>query len=204
MFTPRASLRPLVASAALLLGAAQSYALDLSAVPAGTYAVDPAHGYIHFTYTHLGFSNPMLRVDDFDVALELDTEDFTKSTLEVTIDAASINSGVERFNEHLQAEDFFHTAEHPQITFVAKRIEQQPSSPAAINVIGDLKIKGITKEVLLGGRVNKADLNPINQKPTVGVSLRAIVKRSDYGLDKYVPAVADAMTVMIELEMQKQ
>lgn len=204
MFTPRASLRPLVASAALLLGAAQSYALDLSAVPAGTYAVDPAHGYIHFTYTHLGFSNPMLRVDDFDVALELDTEDFTKSTLEVTIDAASINSGVERFNEHLQAEDFFHTAEHPQITFVAKRIEQQPSSPAAINVIGDLTIKGITKEVLLGGRVNKADLNPINQKPTVGVSLRAIVKRSDYGLDKYVPAVADAMTVMIELEMQKQ
>ncbi|MEM9385567.1 MAG: YceI family protein [Pseudomonadota bacterium] len=204
MINPRASLRALAASTALFLCASNGFALDLSAVPAGTYAVDPAHGYIHFTYTHLGFSNPMLRVDDFNVALELDTEDFTNSTLQVTIDAASINSGVERFNEHLQGEDFFQTAEHPQITFVAKRIEQQPTSPAAINVVGDLTIKGITKEVLVGGRVNKADLHPFNKKPTVGVSLRAVVNRSDFDLGKYAPAVADAMTVIIELEMQKQ
>ncbi len=199
-----ASMLSLAASAVLLFGASQANALDLSKVPAGGYAVDPDHGYIHFTYTHLGFSNPMLRVDDFDVALDLNTEDFTKSSLEVTIDANSINSGVDRFNDHLQAEDFFHTSEFPQITFVAKRIEQQPTSPVAINVIGDLTIKGVTREVLVGGRVNKADVNPINQKPTVGVSLRALVKRSDFGLDKYVPAVADAVTVIIEFELQKQ
>ncbi|MEO0975333.1 MAG: hypothetical protein AAFX85_19770, partial [Pseudomonadota bacterium] len=73
-------IKPLLAaaltSAALSLpfGSA-ALALDLSEVPSGRYAVDPTHGYIHLAYEHLGFSNPMLRYTDFDVALDLDTED---------------------------------------------------------------------------------------------------------------------------------
>ncbi len=191
------------AGAALLLAAASQAAPDFSAVPAGPYQVDDAHGYITFSYTHLGFSRPTLRFGAFDVNLSLDKDDVTASDLEVVIDAASIDSGVERFDGHLKGEDFFDTERFPTITFVASSIAPGDDGDT-LAVTGDLTIRDVTREVTLLARVNRAAVNPINEKPTIGVSARTQVKRSDFGLDKYVPAVSDEVVIQIDAELQAQ
>jgi polyisoprenoid-binding protein YceI len=79
---------------AMLLAVPVSATADLSEVPTGTYVLDRSHGYITFTYSHLGFSNPRVGFNSFDTVLELDSSNPENSAIEVTIDAASIDSRV--------------------------------------------------------------------------------------------------------------
>ena len=176
-------------------------AADLSAVPAGSYGLDKTHGYITFTYSHLGFSNPRVGFDAFDVALDLDNEAPENSSLKVMIDAASINSRVEKFDEHLNGDKFFDTNEYPNIDFQSTGIEQTGDDTFRVN--GNLTIKGVTRAVTLDARINKAATHPLSKTPTVGVSATTSVLRSEWGLGDYVPMVSDRVEIEIEVELPK-
>ena len=176
-------------------------AADLSAVPAGSYGLDKTHGYITFTYSHLGFSNPRVGFDAFDVALDLDNEAPENSSLEVMIDAASINSRVEEFDEHLNGDKFFDTSEYPNIDFQSTGIEQTGDDTFRVN--GNLTIKGVTRAVTLDAKINKAATHPLSKTPTVGVSATTSLLRSEWGLGDYVPMVSDRVEVEIEVELPK-
>lgn len=186
-------------SAAILLALPFGASADLSEVPSGKYTLDATHGYITFTYSHLGFSNPRVGFNRFDTVLELDSSNPENSTVEVTIDASSIDSRVAEFNEHLNGKDFFNTAEYPTIYFKSTKVE--PTGVNSFDVIGDLTILGTTKSVTLATRINKAANHPMRNVPTVGVSASARLKRSDWGLDAYVPAVSDEVELSIEAEL---
>ena len=186
---------------AVSLALAGPAAADLSAVPAGSYGLDKTHGYITFTYSHLGFSNPRVGFDAFDVALDLDNEAPENSSLEVMIDAASINSRVEEFDEHLNGDKFFDTSEYPNIDFQSTGIEQTGDDTFRVN--GNLTIKGVTKAVTLDAKINKAATHPLSKTPTVGVSATTSLLRSEWGLGDYVPMVSDWVEVEIEVELPK-
>ncbi len=188
--------------AVLSLGMAFAASADLSSVPSGAYGLDKTHGYITFSYSHLGFSNPHVGFDAFDVALELDSDNPEASELSVKIDAASINSRVPDFDDHLNDDDFFDTANHPSITFTSTGITS--TGDGTFDVAGDLVIKGISKPVTLAATINKAAMHPMRKIPTIGVSATAKVNRSDWGLGLYAPAVGDEVTLMIEVELPKQ
>ncbi len=175
---------------------------DLSEVPSGTYKLDPAHGYITVSYSHLGFSNPHLGFDNFDVELELDSADPSNSKLHVSIDATSVNSRVEVFNGHLNSPNFFDTANHPEITFVASEI--RATGENTFDVVGTLTIKGISNPVTLNATVNKAALHPMRKVPTVGISAEATISRSAWELSRAVPAVGDEVTISIDVELPQQ
>lgn len=175
---------------------------DLSAVPSGTYALDNAHGYITFTYTHLGFSNPRVGFNDFTTTLSLDSAAPENSTVDVTIDAASIDSRVPVFNEHLVGEDWFNTAEYPEITFRSTSIE--PTGDAGFDVNGELTIMGTTKPVTLNATINKAAEHPLQNVPAIGVSATTDILRSEWDLGGYVPAVSDEVRISIEVELLLQ
>ena len=177
-------------------------AADLSGVPSGKYTLDNTHGYITFTYSHLGFSNPRVGFNSFDTVLDLDTGNPESSTVEVTIDAASIDSRVAEFNEHLNGADFFNTAEYPTITFKSTKVEATGDN--TFDVTGDLTILGTTKPVTLATTINKADNHPLRNVPTVGVSASTKLMRSEWGLDAYVPAVSDEVELSIEVELLSQ
>ncbi len=181
--------------AALPLGAAA----DLANVPSGKYALDSSHGYITFTYSHLGFSNPRVGFNSFDTLLELDNEKPENSKVEVTIDATSIDSRVAEFNEHLNGADFFNTAEHPTITFKSTKVEATGDN--TFDVTGDLTILGKTRPVTLATTINKAGNHPLQNVPAVGVSASTRLMRSAWGLDAYVPAVGDEVELSIEVEL---
>ncbi len=185
--------------AATLLALPFSVSADLSELPSGDYTLDSAHGYITFTYNHLGFSNPRVGFNRFDTKLELDSSNPEDSKVEVTIDASSIDSRVAEFNEHLNSGDFFNTAEYPTITF--KSTEVKATGENTFDVTGDLTILGTTKPVTLATTINGAGMHPMKEVPTVGVSASTKLKRSEWGLDAYVPAVSDEVELSIEVEL---
>jgi polyisoprenoid-binding protein YceI len=175
---------------------------DLSDVPSGKYTLDSSHGYITFTYSHLGFSNPRVGFNSFDTVLDLDSRNPENSTVEVTIDASSIDSRVAEFNEHLNGSDFFNTAEYPTITFRSTKVEATGEN--TFDVAGDLTILGTTKPVTLATTINKAANHPLRNVPTVGVSASTKLMRSEWGLGAYVPAVSDEVELSIEVELLSQ
>ena len=166
-----------------------SSAADLG-VPSGVYMNDPAHTYVAFSYTHMGFSHPILRFNAIAATLNFDAAHPDQSKLDVKIDAKSIDGGTSTFDEHLNSDRFFDTAKFPEITFKA----------TSIKVTGDLTIKGVTKPVTLDVTLNKAGPNPMTKAPSMGFSATGMLKRSDWGLGAYVPNVSDEVKLMIESE----
>lgn len=187
--------------AALTILAVAPLRAELSNVPPGAYELDNSHGYITFTYTHLGFSNPRVGFNAFDVSLDLDNDDPAESRVEVEIDATSIDSRVPVFNEHLNSADWFNTAEYPTISFRSTSIEATGESRYAVT--GDLTIMGTTRPVTLDATINKAAEHPLREVPAIGISASADLLRSDWNLDGYVPAVSDEVKLSIEVELLK-
>ena len=185
-----------------LLSFAVVASADLSSVPSGNYGLDKTHGYITFSYNHLGFSNPHVGFESFEVDLALDNENIDNSSVAVTIDATSISSRVEVFDGHLNGANFFDTDNYPTIRFKSTGIEVTGDN--TMNVTGDLTIKGVTKPVTLETTINKAADHPMRKIPTIGVSATAVVSRSDWGLDRAVPNVGDEVTIWIEVELPRE
>ncbi len=189
-----------MAVAALALSAAAK--AEFSEVPDGIYDVDPEHGYIVFSYSHLGLSTPKVGFNSFTAVLDLDTESPAESTVDVTIDATSVDSRVPRFDEHLNSSEWLDTAQYPEITFESTGMKQ--TTDDTFEITGELTMKGITKPLTLTATINAAKIHPLKEIPVVGVSATGTVLRSDYGVDKYAPAVSDEVTVSIEVEMLKR
>ncbi len=173
---------------------------DLGDTPAGTYKVEKTHAYITFFYDHQGYSKPYLRFRSFDGAIDLDPADLSNSSVKITIDVNSIDSGVDIFDEHLRGDGFFDVANHPQAMFMSTSFT--PSATGG-TLTGDLTLKGITKPVTLDVTFNKAGQNFRSKVPQVGFSAKTVIQRSDWDLGKYAPAVGDNVTLLIEAEFQK-
>jgi polyisoprenoid-binding protein YceI len=189
------------ALAATLLGLAFNASAGLSDVPSGQYGLDSNHGYITFSYSHLGFSNPHVAFKSFTVDLNLDNENPENSMVNVTIDATSLDSRVDVFNGHLNGSNFFDTANHPTITFTSTAIEM--TGEDTMNVQGDLTIKGVSKPVTLMAKINQAGNHPMRKTPWIGVEAETKVSRSDWGLTRAVPNVGDEVTIWISVELPK-
>lgn len=175
--------------------------VDYTVAESGTYTPDDGHAYIVFSYNHLGFSNPMVRWGDWDANLNWDADNPENSTLDVTIDATSVDTGVEAFNGHLNSPDFFNTAEYPQISFNSTALEI--TGPESGILTGDLTIKDITLPVVMDVAINKAGFEERSNVYKLGFSGRTTVLRSDFGLDAYVPDVSDKVEVVVEAEFTK-
>lgn len=166
--------------------------------PSGQYQTDPEHRYITFNYVHQGYSEPYLRWRDWDATLDWNADDPTQSSVNVVIDAASIDSGVDRFDDHLRGDGFFDVENHPEITFVSTSLTQETETTGVMT--GDLTVKGITKPVTLDVTLNKAAFSERSNEYRIGFSARGVVKRSDFGVDAYTPAVSDDVNLIIETE----
>jgi polyisoprenoid-binding protein YceI len=198
------SMRKTVQTALLttFLALAANAQADLSDVPSGEYGLDDHHAYISFTYSHIGYSTPHIGFRNFDANLMLDSENPQNSEIEVVIDTTSIDSRVDEFNGHLRGSNFFDTDNYPQATFKSTRIEG--TGEDTFNVTGDLTIKDVTKSVTLEATLNKAAMHPMRKIPAVGFSAETTIMRSDFGLDRAVPAVGDEVTIYITVEMPKK
>ena len=111
------------------------------------WEIDSSHSSVHFSVRHLVIAKVRGTFARWSGTVQVPDGDFSKATVAVTIDASSIDTGVADRDAHLESADFFDAAQYPELRFVGKRV--QPRSGADIDVVGDLTIKGITREVVL-------------------------------------------------------
>jgi len=170
------------------------------AAPA-TYGIEPNHTFPRFSYSHLGFSTQQSRFDKTTGIVAFDKEGKTGS-VDITIDTRSVNTGSALFNQHIQAEDFLDTAKYPAVTFKSSKVVFEGDKPVSIE--GDLTMKGVTKRVTLTVTRFLAAPHPIQKKDTIGADAYTIVKRTDFNMGKYAPAVSDEVRIDIAIEALKQ
>jgi polyisoprenoid-binding protein YceI len=166
------------------------------------YEFDKAHTQILFFVSHLGYSMSQGEFLDYDGHFVFDEEKPEESSVEVTIQTASIDMDDKKWDEHLKNEDFFNVSEYPEMTFKSTEITQIGADTGKIT--GDLTLLGVTKPVTLDVTFNKAGPFPMN--PDVykaGFSATGTVKRSEFGMDYGLPGVGDDVEIRIEVEGER-
>jgi polyisoprenoid-binding protein YceI len=166
-----------------------------------TYVIDGTHTMPRFEYNHMGFSEQLSRFDKATGTIVLDRAAKTGS-VDVTIDAKSVDTGSTQFNEHIQGEDFLDTAKYPTITFKSSSVKFNGDSVASVD--GALTIKGVTKPVTLTVQSFKCMPHPMLKKDACGATATATIKRSDFNAGKYAPLVGDDVTLTLPIESIKQ
>lgn len=180
----------------VLISALAAASVAAQAAPV-TYTIDNSHTYPHFTYNHLGFSNQTHKFDKTSGTVTLDRKAKTGS-VDVVIDATSVNTGYALFNEHIQAADFFDTTVYPTITFKSTGMKFKGDQPAS--VAGDLTIKGVTRPVTLKITHFKCQPHPMLKVDACGANATTQVKRSEFNMGKNVPFVSDEVTLTLAIE----
>ncbi len=185
----------------VIVAAAAGVGLAGPAAAAEEWAIDPSHTHILFFVNHFGMSDIQGEFLDFDGTFMLDTEAPENSSIAVTIDVASLDSGWAARDEHFLSADFFTVEEHPTITFTSTDVEVVGADTATVT--GDLTIKGITRPVTLDVTLNGLqDDHPIREgtQRYAGFTATTVLRRSDFGMDLYAPAVSDEVEIRIEME----
>ena len=166
-----------------------------------TYVLDSAHSFPRFSYNHFGYSTQVSRFNKTTGKIIYDKEAKTAS-VDIVIDATSVDSGFPVFNEHLRGEDFFDTAKYPTATFKSTKVVFEGDKPSAIE--GNLTIKGITKPVTLTVTSFHAMPHPMKKKDAIGANAFTTVKRSDFNAGKYAPNVGDEIRIDLGFEAIKE
>ena len=143
------------------------------------WEIDSSHSSVHFSVRHLVIAKVRGSFARWSGTVQVPDGDFSKATVAVTIDASSIDTGVADRDAHLKSADFFDVAQYPELRFVGKRV--QPRSGADIDVVGDLTIKGITREVILRVEQHGQAKDPWGNL-RAAFSAKTSIDRKDFGL----------------------
>lgn len=182
-----------------LLPVALLSTLSLSAIAAPVeYAFDPGHTQVEASYNHFGYSNITLRFEQVEGSLVYDAENPAASSAKATIQIASVDSGVDKLDAHLQSPDFFDAAKFATATFASTKVEAAGEGKLAMT--GDLTIHGVTLPVTFDVTINKVGEHPMSKKPAAGFDAHATIKRSDFGVGAYAPNVSDEVKLEITVE----
>ena len=147
---------------------------------AAQYDVDADHTNIIFKVKHLGISTVNGSFQGFTGSFEFDPEKVKEAKFNAKIEAASINTGVEKRDGHLRSADFFDVEKHPHITFTSKKIEAGKGKSFKIH--GELSIRGVTKPVVLDGELGGIAVDPWGNT-RIAISASGKINRKDYGLN---------------------
>lgn len=175
--------------------------LGFARAEAAEYQIDPTHTHILFMVDHLGFAKMIGLFTDFSGTITFDPKNIDASAVHVTINTASLDTQNAQRNKDLKGPDWFNVAEFPTMTFVGKKYIKKDDKSGT--VIGDLTLLGVTRPVSLDVTLNKMGTNPLDHKEEVGFSARGVIKRSDFGMKTFVPAIGDEVTIILEVEAKR-
>jgi len=186
---------PLVAAPAFAAEPAASK--DLTAVPAGTYQLDPTHTSVVWRVSHLGLSNYTARFDKITGSLKVDPKAPEASFIAVTIDPNSVSTGLPAFDKKI-ATDYFKAETAPKIEFQSGKVQTTGADTAFVT--GNLTLAGVTKPVTLDVKWNGGGFNRFAQAYGLGFSATGKFKRSDFGVTQVAGAVGDEVELLIQAE----
>jgi polyisoprenoid-binding protein YceI len=172
-----------------------------------TWTIDQSHSLAEFSVRHMMVSTTRGQFQTVEGSLQINESDLTQSSVDVTIDVASLTTRDEKRDEHLRSADFFDATTFPTITFKSTGIEQKKSDKYLVH--GDLTIRGVTRPVVLETEFNGFGTSPWGQT-VAGFEADTEISRKDFGLEWNVALetggvlVGDKVKIHIEVEAIKQ
>ncbi len=186
-------------------------AATLASLPAQaeptSWVIDTAHSRLTFGIKHMTVSTVRGAFGNFSGKVEVNNDDPTTASIQVTIDVASVNTLEPKRDEHLRSADFFDVAKYPTMTFRSKKVEK---AGGGLRITGDLTLRGVTKEVVLTVDELAAPITDPWGATRVGAHATAKLNRKDFGMtwskvmDNGGLVVGDEVSVAIDLELVKQ
>ena len=181
---------------------AQSFANPSpSAVRPGVYQIEPGHTRVLFSVSHMGFTTWYGDFTDASGSLTIDPAHPDASQLQITLPMASISTTNAKLDGELKAADMFDVARFPTATFRSTSVKVV--GPGQADVMGELTLHGVTHPETLRVSFNGAGVNPLSHAYTAGFEVRGQIKRSEFGVSKYVPVVGDTVDLMISAAFTK-
>ncbi len=174
---------------------------DALKIKAGDYTLDPAHGKITWSVSHLGYSTYIGQFTDVAATLKIDPAAPERTLLNATVKTGSVGTLNETLDDHLKGSDFLNPDKFPTATFEATKVEVTGSKTA--RVTGNLTLLGVTRPEVMDVTFNQAGDNPISHKYQLGFSGISTIKRSDFGITKYLPMLGDDVSLQMEGEFQE-
>ena len=187
----------------LLLSFVAAVLLPLSAAAQlQTWQIDPPHSAAHFAVRHFGISTVRGVFTKTAGTVQYDPADPAKTLIDVTIDAASVDTRVQARDNDLRSAHFLDVAKYPTITFKSKRVESE--GKGKLKVTGDLTIHGVTKEAVLQVEGPNGPIKDPHGNEHMGASASTQISRKDFGVNGSPGAVGDDVTITIDVEMVRQ
>ena len=166
---------------------------------AATWKSDSGHASVQFAVRHLMVATVRGTFDTFDVTAIIDEDDISRSSVDATIDVASINTRNQKRDDHLRSADFFDVATHPTITFKSKAVEKVQDY--AYKVTGELTLMGVTREVVLDVTGSPQAVTDLRGKPRLGGAATTTINRTDYGLSRNSVLESGGVAIGEEVEI---
>lgn len=169
-----------------------------------TYVMDPLHSFPNFTINHLGMSTIHGRFDKMAGKITID-QGAKIGSLEAKIASVSVNTGDSKRadgtrsrDEHLRSADFFNSAEFPEMVYKSTKFNFKGDDVESVD--GTLTMLGVTRPVKLTVTSFKCGPHPFSKKPMCGADVQTTIKRTDWGIKFGVPAIADDVNLMLNIE----
>ena len=192
-------LASLALGSALLLATAASAQVpanpDPAAVQPGRYAIEPTHTRVLFSVSHMGFTTWYGDFTGASGVLLLDPQHPTADSLSVSLPIASVTTTNAKLDEELKSADWLDAARFPTATFQSTHVAV--TGPGQADVTGDFTLHGVTRPLTLHVSFNGAGVNPLDKTYTAGFEVRGALRRSDFGVAKYVPLIGDDVALTI-------
>ena len=175
----------------------------LALAQASAWTPDPAHSEVDFSILHLSLSNVRGRFGTVAGTIMLDQADLTRSSVNVTIDVSSVDSGESSRDSILKSSSFFYVDKYPKATFVSSSVQKTASG---LTVTGNLTVRGVTKPVTLTVEGPNGPVTGMDQKLHAGFTAETTIDRRDFGIGTAFPTavVGDQVKLSIDLEIVKQ
>jgi polyisoprenoid-binding protein YceI len=170
------------------------------ACAAENYTIDPTHTWPVFEVNHLGFSTQRGRFNKSSGKIILDTA-AKKGSVDLTIETASLDMGFDKWDEHMKSEDFFNAAQFPAIHFTSEKLKFKGDK--VVSAEGSFTLLGVTKPLTLTVSNFRCGPHPMSKKPHCGADISATIKRTDFGMAKFVPMISDEVKIYSPVEAIK-
>jgi polyisoprenoid-binding protein YceI len=161
------------------------------------WTLDPTHAEVEFAVKHLMISTVKGRFRNF-TGSGTTSADGTLGSVNLTIEAASIDTNTRQRDDHLRSADFFDTGSHPELTFASTSIKQQGSD---VTITGDLTMRGVTRSVTLRGEYTAPSKDPWGN-PRAALAVTGVVNRKDWGLNWNMALEAGGVVVGEDVKLR--
>ncbi|MEW6677557.1 MAG: YceI family protein [Pseudomonadota bacterium] len=190
-------MRPVALRALTIWALAPILALPIRAGAVESFTLDPTHTFPSFEIRHQGISTMRGKFNRTRGKVVLDPEG-KSNLIDVTVDAASVDTGLDDLNQKLRGGAFFNVGRYPDVRFVATQVTYRDGAP--VSAEGQLTLLGRTNPVSLEIRDYACTLQFLTRRPMCGADVHTVIKRSDYGMSFGLPLIGDEVRLAIEVE----